>query len=342
VKRGLTRRALIAQLAGVAAWSAGAHGALGAEPPLVAFIHTQAAGDNGVVDGMIASVNRIGRDFPVTVRTIFANDPANYQPILELLGEAKAAVVITTFQEMTQPLRAVAPEFPATRFLQLYGDPFVPSIRNVRTVAYETHPAGYLSGVCGAFLSKSGRLGYIGGTSIPLLNANVNAMIAGARSVNPTVDTRIAFVGSFQDPTKALDIANQMFGGAIDYVQAEAAASDQGTIDSANAHTGRIVIGGSRPAFALGPQTVAAITLCDFGTSLYQQTSAALKADWRGGHYRSGLADGVVDFTPSPIFLAHGPPAEVAKFRAAWPAITEAKRRIASGTISVPFKTALG
>jgi hypothetical protein len=32
----------------------------------------------------------------------------------------------------------------------------------------------------------------------------------------------------------------------------------------------------------------------------------------------------------------------VAKFRAAWPAITEAKRRIASGAISVPFKTALG
>lgn len=335
----LTRRALIGGLAATAFFPARARAA---DQPLVAFIHTQAAGDNGVVDGMIASVNRIGRERPVTVRSIFANDPANYQPILELLGEAKAAVVITTFQEMSQPLRAVAPEFPATRFVHLYGDPLVPSLHNVRTVAYETHPAAFLSGVCGAHLSRSGRLGYIGGTAIPLLNANVNAMIAGAHSVNPAVELRAAFVGSFQDPTKALDIANQMFAGPIDYVQAEAAASDQGTIDAANGHTGRIVSGGSRPQFAIGPATVAAITLCDFEASLYMQANAALAPGWKGGHYLSGLADGVVDFTPSPLFFSHGPPAEVARFRAAWPLVVETKRRIAAGTITVPFKTQLG
>ena len=337
-----SRRTLLAGLAGLATSLALAREATGAPSPLVALVHTQAAGDNGVVDGMIASLRRIGNDRHLTVRAIYAADPANYQPILELLGEAGAAVVIVTFEEMTEPIKAVAPEFPATRFVQLYGDPIVPAIRNVRTVSYDTYLAGYLSGLCGALMSSTGHLGYIGGASLPTLNANVNAMIAGARSVRSALDVRTAFVGSFQDPAKALEIANQMFAGDVTYVQAEASASDQGTIQSANGLPGRVISAGSRAQFVLGPATVAAVTLCDFGVSLYGQTTAALGGDWAGGHYRSGLADGVVDFIPSPLFLAHAPAAQAGRFHAAWPAIVASKTRIAAGSIKVPFKTMLG
>jgi basic membrane protein A len=338
----LNRAALLGGLAGVAASLAVPRAARAATQPLIALVHTQAAGDNGVVDGMIASFRRIVADRNLTGRVVYASDPANYQPILELLGEASAAVVITTFEEMTQPLKAVAPEFPGTRFVQLFGDPMDPVIRNVRTVSYDTWLAGYLSGMCGAMMSASNRIGYIGGTNLPSLDANINAMIAGARSVRTPMDVDVVWVGSFQDPAKALEIANQMFAGDVTYVQAEAAASDQGTIQSANSKPGRIVSAGSRPAFALGPSTVAAMTQCDFGMSLYAQATLALAPVWTGGHYRSGLADGVVDFVASPLFLAHGPPAEVARFRSAWPAITASRTRIASGSLKVPFKTMLG
>ena len=338
----LSRRSLVRRLAGVAAWSALGCAAVAAESPLVALVHTQAAGDSGVVDGMIAGLKRIGHERNLTVRAIYAGDPANYQPILELLGEAGAAIVITTFNEMTEPLKAVAPAFPKTRFVQLYGDPVVPVIRNLRTVSYETYLACYLAGVCGGKMSQVNRLGYIGGVSVPTLNACVNALSAGARSVHSALDVSIAFVGSFQDPAKALQIADQMFGGGIDYIQSESAGSDLGIIQAANDRPGRIVSGGSRPQFALGPASVAAVVLCDFGLSLYQQTGAALSADWTCGHYRSGLQDGVVDFVTSTLFVAHGPPAAVARFRAAWPQIAAAKSRIVAGTLRVPLKTALG
>jgi basic membrane protein A len=340
--RGLNRAALLGGIAGAAAAAALPRASRAADRPLIALVHTQAAGDNGVVDGMIVSFRRLAAERTCIGRIVYASDPANYQPILELLGEAGAAVVITTFEEMTQPLQAVAPEFPATRFVQLYGDPMVPAIANVRTVSYDTYLASYLSGMCGAMMSASNRIGYIGGTNLPTLDANVNAMIAGARSVRATMNVSTTWVGSFQDPGKALEIANQMFGSDVDYVQAEAAASDQGTIQAANAHPGRIVCAGERPMFALGPASVAGMTQCDFGVSLYGQTTAALGTGWTGGHYRSGLSDGVVDFVPSPIFLAHGPPAEVARFRAALPVIAATRARIAAGSLKVPFKTMLG
>jgi basic membrane protein A len=132
-------------------------------------------------------------------------------------------------------------------------------MRNVRTVSYETHLSSYLSGICGAMMTKADHIGYVGGVSIPNLDAAVNALVAGARSVRPAMSVSVGWVGSFQDPTKALQVAGQMFAGDIDYIQAEAAASDLGTIQAANSHPGRIVSAGSRPQFALGPQTVAAI-----------------------------------------------------------------------------------
>ncbi len=330
----------LAALAGACAFGDRAEAA-DATGPLVALLHTQAAGDNGVVDGMIAALHRVARERGLTARAVYAADPSNFEPILQLLGEAGAAIVFTTFEEMTEPLKAVAPAFPKTRYVQIYGDPIVPPIANLRTVSYETHLSSYLAGVCGARMSRADRIGYIGGASIPNLVAGVNAMIAGARSVRPNAGVDAAFVGSFQDPAKALEIANQMFAGGIDYVQADGAASDLGVIQAANARPGRVVSGGARPQFALGPATVAAITQCDFGRSMYGQAMAALRPAWTGGHYKSGLQDGVVDFVASPLFVRAAPAAEVERLRALWPAVERARAQIVAGTLHVPFVTVL-
>jgi basic membrane protein A len=339
----VTRRGALHRIGlGLAAAGVPATARAAATRGMVALVHTQAAGDGGVVDGMIGSLKRIGRERGTLTRAIYAADPANYQPILELLGEARAAVVLATFDEMSQPIGAVAPAFPATRFVQLYADPFVPAIANVRTVEYQTFLACYLAGVCAAKLSRTGKIGYIGGAAMAPLNADRNALAAGLRSVLPDARVANAFVGSFQDPAKGLEIARQMYQSGIDFIQSESAASDAGIIDAANERAGRMVSAGSRPQFALGPQSVAAIVLCDFALSLYEQTTQALAPVWHGGHYRSGLQDGVVDFLASPFFLAHGPRDAVARLNDAWPLIAAAKGRIIAGSLHVPFVTQLG
>ena len=336
----ISRRALI-RLGAFAAAGTFIPSPARASIPRVALVHTQAAGDDGPIDGMVASLKRIGRERNFAVRAVYASDAANYQSILELLGESGVEVVLATFNGMTQPLHAVASSFPKTRFVQLYGDPMPEPIANVRSVSYETHLASFLSGMCGAGLSQAGKIGYIGGMSMPTLDASVNALAAGGGSMR-AVGLSTAFVGSFQDPVKALAIADQMFGAGIDYVQAEGSASDLGVIQAANARLGRMVSGGSRPEFPLGAASVAAITLCDFERSLYAQATLALGSSWTPGHYRSGLQDGVVDFVASPLFLANGPAATVARFRALWPAIVAAKAKIIAGTVKVPFKPNLG
>src|SRR5271157_4241138 len=146
-RRGfLCGAAQVAVLSGIASTIAAMPRAAGAaESGLVAFVHTQAAGDNGPIDDMIAHLNALSSEKGFKTRTIYASDPATFEDTLRTLGDAGAAIVVCTFLQMGDPLKAVAPSFPKTKFIQLYADPMKPEITNVKTVEYLEYYGMYLS-----------------------------------------------------------------------------------------------------------------------------------------------------------------------------------------------------
>lgn len=348
---GTSRRRFLLASAGVAAAtaagglasaisSAGSARAAGAN--LLALVHTQAAGDNGPVDGMIAAIKKLAEEQGMAHRAIYAADAATYETILRSLGTAGANAVVTTFNEMAEPIKAVAPAYPETKFIQLYADPFEPVIPNVVTVAYDYYLGCYLSGMFGARFTASNKLGFIGGVSIPGINADFNAFKAGAESINPKIEVTSAFAGSFQDPAKGREIASQMYQTGIDYIQTDSAATDTGIIQVANEGPARFVSALDKQQYKLGPKTVMSIVQLDFGLSLYTETGKALAADWQGGgHVNTDLSSGVVEFMLSDTFLKEGPADMIAKAQTIWPDIENAKKAIIGGTLKVPFNTTL-
>lgn len=310
-----------------------------AAKPLVALVHTQAAGDNGPIDDMIKFLKKIGAEKSLQIRTIYAQDPASYDSVFRSLGDAGAVVVVTTFFDVAAPLKAIAPQYPKTAFIQLYANPIEPALPNVQTVGYDEYLAAYLSGIYGGRISKTGKLGYVAGISVPSLNADYNALKAGAQSVRPDIAVSAAFVGSFQDPAKGREIAAQMYGSGIDFIQCDAAGSNPGMIQAANEGDNRVVIGTSLDTASLGPKTMQASVVIGFGLSLYNQVNAALDPSFKGGHYLANMKDGVIDFVLSPVFLKEGKPEEIAAAKKIWPEIEKAKADIISGALKVPFKT---
>ena len=308
--------------------------------PLCALVHTLAPGDGSVIDAMIAAMKRIGVDRNVTVRTIYAADPGTVPAMLELLGEAHAAVVVGAFLDMAVPFRAAAPHYPDTRFVQLYADPNVPPVQTIRTVSYDVYAAAYLAGVFGSLVSETNVLGYVCGADLPSLRVDSNAFLAGARRMRPDAVIKNAYVGSFQDPAKAFEVAEQLFAAGIDFLQTESSASNLGIIRAAARRRGRMVSAGSTAELA--QESVVAIELCDFGASLYEQTSAALEPHWTGGHHHTGLEGGVVDFVLSAGFERTCEPALAAKIRQARPIVAALKRDIIAGRLRVPFRTDIG
>ena len=341
---GLDRRTFLQVSAGAAALGLAANlipNLAHAEGGLVALVHTQAAGDNGPVDSMIEKLKQLAGEKGFEYRAVYAQDPATYETVFRTLADAGAAIIVSTFNEVAEPFKALAPSYPNTKWIQLFGDPFEPTIPNVVTVSYDYYLGCYLSGIFAAKVSKSGKIGYIGGISIPPLNADFNALKAGALSVNPKATVTAAFAGSFQDPAKGHEIANQLFQSGVDYIQTDSAATDTGIIQAATEAPGRLVSAISREQYKLGPKAVAAIVKLDFGLSLYQEVSKALAEGWKGHHVATGIDTGVIDFELSDTFLKEGPADLVAKAKEIWPDIEKAKKEIIAGTLKVPLNTAL-
>ena len=345
-KAGLSRRRFLQGTAGAAALAT--TGTLVVPPRLaraagglVALVHTQAAGDNGPIDSMIAALKKLSGEKGFPIRTIYAQDAATYEKIFKSLADAGASVIAATFNEVAEPMKALAPSYPDTKWIQIFGDPLNPPVPNIVTVSYDYYLGCYLSGLFAAKVSKSGKIGYIGGVSIPPLNADLNAMKAAVASVNPKGSVTGAFAGSFQDPAKGHEIASQMYQSGVDYIQTDSAATDTGIIQAANEGDGRLVSAISPQQYKIGPKTVAALVALDFGQSLYNEVSKALSPDFKGGHVHTGLGTGVIDFVLSPVFQEQGPKDLVDKAKSVWPDIEKAKADIISGALKVEFKTEL-
>ena len=123
-----------------APWSAAA-----AEGGLVALVHTQAAGDNGPIDSMISALKKLSAEKKFPIRTIYAQDAATYGTIFKSLADANAAVIVATFNEVAEPIKELAPKYPKTKWIQIFGDPINPPIPNVETVSYDYYLGCYLS-----------------------------------------------------------------------------------------------------------------------------------------------------------------------------------------------------
>lgn len=345
LRHAIGRRSFLRTSAGLAAFTmagglltAVAHASGG----LVALVHTQAAGDAGPVDSMIAKLKQLSGEQGFEYRAVYAQDPATYETIFRTLGDAGAAVIVSTFNEVAEPFKALAPSYPDTKWIQLFADPFEPAIPNVVTVAYDYYLGCYLSGIFAARVSKSGKLGFIGGVSIPPINADYNAFKAGAESVRPDVSVTVAFAGSFQDPAKGQEIATQMYSSGIDYIQTDAAATDFGIIAAANEVEGRLVSVLDPAQFPQGPRSIISIVGLDFGTSLYNEVTKALGSGFAGGtHEHTGLGTGVIDFIRSPLFAEQGPADIIARAKEVEPEIAAARAAILDGSLKVPFNTNL-
>jgi basic membrane protein A len=77
----------------------------------VAPVHTQAAGENGPVDSMIRKLKQLSKEQGFEVWIVYAQDPATYETIFRTLGDAGASVVVSTFNEVAEPFKAVAPSY---------------------------------------------------------------------------------------------------------------------------------------------------------------------------------------------------------------------------------------
>jgi basic membrane lipoprotein Med (substrate-binding protein (PBP1-ABC) superfamily) len=105
-------------------------------------------------------------------------------------------------------------------------------------------------------MTKTGKIGMVGGFPIPEVNRLMNAFMAGAKETNPKVEFMVSFINSWFDPPKAKEAAFAMIDKGADVMYAERF----GVSDAAK-EKGKLAIGNVINTQEQYPDTVVASAL---------------------------------------------------------------------------------
>ncbi len=307
-----------------------------AEAPSVALVANQKAGDLGPIDDLVRGLEMVEADFGAETTFIEATDPSTFETTLRNLANQGTDIIAVTFPPMQDAVVAVAPDFPDTRFIHVFG--FEGGVDNLVSIGFDYYKGTYLAGILAGALNTTGKVGFVGGVSIPPLNADYNAFVAAAQTKNSAITGEAAFADSFEDPAKGRELGAALYDGGVEVIMTDAAATDLGVIQAAE-EKGGYVIGGSENYFD-SPAVIGSVLLY-WAQVLYDQVEHALGDDYTPGYIGAGVAEGGVDLVISPEFLANGPTEMVEIINATLDEIEEARSQIKSGSLEVPFNPEL-
>jgi basic membrane protein A and related proteins len=144
---------------------------------------------------------------------------------------------------------------------------------------YIQEPA-YLTGMIAGGMTKTNRIGMVGGYPIPEVNRLMHAFMAGAREVNPKVEFMVTFIGSWFDPPKAKEAAYAMIEKGADVMYAERF----GVSDAAK-ERGKLAIGNVIDTQKDYPDTVVASALWNMEPTIDRALKAVKSGTFKAEDY---------------------------------------------------------
>jgi basic membrane lipoprotein Med (substrate-binding protein (PBP1-ABC) superfamily) len=144
---------------------------------------------------------------------------ADYERVMRQYAEKGNTLIVGESFAVEAAARKVAKEYPKVSFLM--GSSGKPQAPNFSVFDNYIQEPAYLSGLIAGAMSKSGKIGMVGGYSIPEVNRLMNAFMAGAKESNPKVQFMVTFINSWFDPPKAKEAAFAMIDKGADVMYAE-------------------------------------------------------------------------------------------------------------------------
>jgi len=144
---------------------------------------------------------------------------ADYERVMREYATGGNQLIVGESFAVEAAARKVAKDFPKTWFLM--GSSGKPQAPNFSVFDNYIQEPAYLSGMVAGGVTKTNKIGMVGGFPIPEVNRLMHAFMAGARETNPKVEFTVSFINSWFDPPKAKEAAFAMIDKGADVMYAE-------------------------------------------------------------------------------------------------------------------------
>lgn len=183
----------------------------------VGIVHIGSVADAGYNQAHHEGVQQMKKNLPGVEVIAVENVPegADAERVMEHMVKQGAKLIIPASFGYLDPALRVAKKYPEVIFVHPGG---YKRAANLGTYWASTPDAFYLMGMAAGRMTKTNKLGYVVALPISFFLANVNAFHLGARSVNPKVETRVVFTGTFLDAPKEAIAANALIDQGTDVI----------------------------------------------------------------------------------------------------------------------------
>jgi len=227
--------ALVGILAGCGGTTAGGGSAQssGGSTGLQVGIVTDTAGVGDLSFNMMAweGMQRAERELGAVPTKIESQQVGDYENNLQRLAEKGCKVVFGVGYALEPAIKNIAPRYPNTHFVLI--DSAGPQAANVTGVVFHEEEGSFLVGALAGGMSKSGKLGFVGGQEIPLIKKFEAGYRAGIRTTNPQATVYAKYTNTWEDVAKGRELALSLFGQGADVVFHASGRCGLGVIEAA-------------------------------------------------------------------------------------------------------------
>ena len=221
-------------------------------------------------------------------------DEAGATTTMENMIQQGAKLIFATAFNHQYPALDLSKKYPDVIFEHAGGWEMGPNFANF----FGTPPDGwYMMGVAAGKMTQSNKLGFVAAFPLGWTNTFINAFTLGAKSVNPDVQTIVAYTFAWGDRAKEADTTNSLINQGVDVITMH--------VDSPSTV---ISTAESRGVYSIGYQNLAAQQFAPeywisgtgftLGGTLTWLTSTVLDGTWKPIFLRCGIADGCMAIAP--------------------------------------------
>jgi len=197
-------------------------------------------GDKSFNDSANAGIQRAVKDFGIEEKHIESKSEKDFEPNLTAMADAGCDIVFAIGITQQKALEAVAPKYPNVKFAIVDATVAAP---NVRSLLFTEQEGSFLAGYLAGLVTKSKKVGFVGGMEIPLIKKFQAGYEAGVKTANPEVDVLPAkYTGNWDDQGKGKVAANLLYSSGADIVYHAAGRAGLGVISAAK-EQGKYAIG---------------------------------------------------------------------------------------------------
>jgi basic membrane lipoprotein Med (substrate-binding protein (PBP1-ABC) superfamily) len=229
--------------------------------------------------------------------------------------------------EFSDAAMRAGPQFPKTRFVVTGGTAHGGNVSHIKLGMEE---GTYLLGLIAGSMTRSGKLGQIGGTQLEPVKQAFAAFEKGVHAVKPRAVITTTYIGNWNDANAGKEQALALIHSGADFLFPNADAAGNGVFQAVQENKEKEVLafGANSDQTALGPDVILASSVLDVPRAFLLVAQSIHDGKFNGSPYVFGMKDNVVSLAYNPALRSRIPTSVQAKVEAARAAIEAGKLKL--------------